>query len=96
MASEKLPKIIAHFTRKHEQTLEDEVNTILASAQPVTLKVGTMEINQLLRAAHEMWDGLDELDIAAIIDAMNNKACPIFMLRMDCEFLSPLKQAARF
>jgi len=30
-----------------------------------------MDMDQLLHAAHEMWDGLDEREIEAIVQAMN-------------------------
>jgi len=51
--------------------LRDEINTILAAAQPTPLKAGTMDMDQLLHAAHEMWDGMDEREIEAIVQAMN-------------------------
>lgn len=53
--------------------LRDEIDTILATAQPTPLKAGTMDMDQLLHAAHEMWDGLDESEIEAIVQAMNEE-----------------------
>jgi glucose-6-phosphate isomerase len=53
--------------------LRDEINTILAVAQPTPLQAGTMDIDQLLHAAHEMWDRLDEPEIEALVQAMNEE-----------------------
>jgi hypothetical protein len=53
--------------------LRNEIAAILAAAQPTPLKAGTMDMDQLLHATHEMWDGLDESEIEAIVQAMNEE-----------------------
>jgi hydroxymethylpyrimidine/phosphomethylpyrimidine kinase len=53
--------------------LQHKINTILASAQPTPLKAGTMDMDRLLHAVHAMWDGLDEPEIEAIVQAMNEE-----------------------
>jgi hypothetical protein len=53
--------------------LRDEINAILESAEPVSLKAGTMDMDRLSRATHDMWAGLDESEITAIVQAMNKK-----------------------
>ena len=64
---------VKHYIDQQPDMLRDEINTILASAQPTALKSGTMNVDQLLHAAHAMWDGLDEGDIEALIQAMNEE-----------------------
>lgn len=64
---------VKHYIDQQPDMLRDEINTILASAQPTALKSGTMNADQLLHAAHAMWDGLDEGDIEALIQAMNEE-----------------------
>jgi hypothetical protein len=53
--------------------LRNEIDALLAAAQPTPLKAGTMDMNRLLQATHEMWDGLEESDIEAIVQAMNEE-----------------------
>lgn len=53
--------------------LRDEISAILSTAQPTPLKAGTMDIDQLLHAAQDMWAGLDEPEIDAIVQAMNEE-----------------------
>lgn len=56
-----------------------ELNTILAAAQPTPLKAGTMDMDQLLLAAQEMWAGMDESEIEAIAQAMNEEVIDLDM-----------------
>jgi gamma-glutamyl:cysteine ligase YbdK (ATP-grasp superfamily) len=53
--------------------LRNEIDTLLAAAQPTPLKAGTMDTDQLLQAVHNMWDGLGERDIDTVVQAMNQK-----------------------
>lgn len=84
MILDEIYKIIDRLTPEQKQqvkqyldhqpdVLRDEIDTILAAAQPVSLQAGTMNVDQLLQAAHEMWDGLEEGEIEAIVQAMNEE-----------------------
>jgi hypothetical protein len=64
---------VKHYIDHQPDALRDEVNAILAGAQPTPLSAGTMDMDQLLHAAHDMWDGLDEPEIEAIVQAMNEE-----------------------
>jgi hypothetical protein len=64
---------VKQYIDHQPEALRDEINTILTAAQPTPLKAGTMDMDQLLHAAHEMWDGLDESEIEAIVQAMNEE-----------------------
>jgi hypothetical protein len=64
---------VKHYIDQQPDALRDEIDTILASVQPTALKAGTMDVDQLLHAAHDMWDGLDEGEIEALVLAMNEE-----------------------
>lgn len=64
---------VKQYIDQQPDALRDEINAILATAQPTPLKAGTMDVDQLLQAAREMWDGLDEREIEAIVQAMNEE-----------------------
>lgn len=64
---------VKRYIDQQPDALRDEINTILAAVQPTPLKAGTMDTERLFQAAHEMWDGLDEPEIAAIVQAMNEE-----------------------
>lgn len=84
MILEDVFKIIDQLTPKQKQqvkqyidhqpdTLKDEIYQILSTAQTIPLQAGTMDMNLLLHAVHNMWDGLDENQIDAIVHAMNEE-----------------------
>jgi hypothetical protein len=64
---------VKQYIDQQPDALRDEINTILAAAQPTPLKAGTMDIDQLHQAAQEMWAGLDESEVEAIVQAMNEE-----------------------
>lgn len=64
---------VKQYIDQQPDLLRDEINTILAAAQPTPLKAGTMDMDQLLHAVQKMWDGLDEPEIEAIVQAMNEE-----------------------
>ena len=64
---------VKQYIDDQPDVLRHEINTILATAQPAPLKAGTMDMDQLLHAAHEMWDGLDESEVETIVLAMNEE-----------------------
>jgi hypothetical protein len=64
---------IKQYIDHQPDVLKNEIDTMLETAQPTPLKAGTMDMDRLLHAAHEMWDGLDEREIEAIVQAMNDE-----------------------
>lgn len=58
---------------QNKEGLSAEIDAILAATQPILLKAGTMDMDRLLDATHAMWDGLNEDEIQAIVQAMNGK-----------------------
>jgi hypothetical protein len=53
--------------------IQGEIDAILSAAQPVPLKAGTMDVALLLRATDAMWAGMDEDEIDALVQAMNEE-----------------------
>jgi hypothetical protein len=64
---------VKQYIDQQPNVLWDEINTILASAQTTPLKAGTMDMDRLRHATHAMWDGLDEHEIEAVVQAMNEE-----------------------
>ena len=64
---------VKRYLDDQPDVLRHEINTILATAQPAPLQAGTMDMDQLLHAVHAMWDGLDESEVEAIVQAMNEE-----------------------
>ncbi|MBZ0321179.1 MAG: hypothetical protein K8L91_32495 [Anaerolineae bacterium] len=55
------------------QTLILEIESLLEQAQPVSLKAGTMNVDQLASAFESMREGLSEADLQEIVAAMNEE-----------------------
>jgi hypothetical protein len=64
---------VKQYIDQQTDALRDEIDLILSTVHPILLKAGTMDIDQLLHAAQDMWDGLDEPEIDATIQAMNEE-----------------------
>lgn len=64
---------VRQYLDAEQESLRAEIDALLASAQPTPLHAGTMDVDKLLQAAETMWAGLDENDIQAIIQAMNEE-----------------------
>lgn len=64
---------VKHYIDHEADTLRNNINAILQSAQSTKLQAGTMNMEKLLRATQGMWDGLNEDEINAIVQAMNEE-----------------------
>ncbi len=56
-----------------QQTLQHDIEALLAQAEPEQIPAGTVNMERLRAAAEEMWGGLDDDEIEALVAAMNIK-----------------------
>jgi hypothetical protein len=56
-----------------QQTLQHDIEALLADAEPERIPAGTVNMAQLRTAAEAMWSGLDDDETEALVAAMNIK-----------------------
>ncbi|MBL8161905.1 MAG: hypothetical protein JNJ61_07950 [Anaerolineae bacterium] len=64
---------VRQYIDDQQALLLADIREILASAQPIPLYAGTMDMNKLRYATQSMWAGLDETEIEAIVQSMNEE-----------------------
>jgi hypothetical protein len=64
---------VRQYLEQQPDVLRRDIDDLLISALPVTLQSGTLDADQLLQAVQGMWEGLDEAEIEAIVQAMNEE-----------------------
>ena len=56
-----------------QQTLQHDIEALLAEAEPEHIPAGTVNMEQLRAATEAMWGGLDDDETEALVAAMNIK-----------------------
>lgn len=73
LTPEEKRQVSAYIERAQQAALRQQIDAILESAPPPNLVAGTMDIDRLMDAVQGMWAGLDEDEIGAIVQAMNEE-----------------------
>jgi phosphoserine phosphatase len=73
LTPEQRQKVSQYIERQRQDALRREIDAIIEAAEPTVLVTGTMDMDQLLRAAQAMWEGLSEEEIAEIAQIMNEE-----------------------
>ncbi|MDX2141488.1 MAG: hypothetical protein SF123_25605 [Chloroflexota bacterium] len=68
-------QVKAHIEYPPEELaqLKAEIDAILATAEPVTLQAGTMDVDKLIEATRQMWEGLTDEEIDEVVAMMNEE-----------------------